>query len=179
MRLMSWPNGECYLFSQQSLVVTLLLSLVSALLFSRTRGVLSHLNSSTHRFPRFPLRDLCFYVMLVVFSLAFAATTQPSYKLLFLQDWQNQKSFLQRLQTPVPGHLSFHSALSSYVLLASLALWQFLVSLRPLSQALGRFLTGPWSMVFRHQPIPQKGSGNNNNNSKAKIADALLRDKGS
>ena len=32
------------------------------------------------------------------------------------------------------------------------------------------------SMVFHHQPIPRKGSGNNNNNnSKTEIADALLR----
>ena len=34
------------------------------------------------------------------------------------------------------------------------------------------------SMVFRHQPIPRKGSGNNNN-STTEIADALLRYKGS
>ena len=73
-RLMSWPNGECYLFPPQSLVVTLLLSLVSTLFFSRTGGILSHLNSLTHRFPRFPSRNLCFYVMLAVFPLAFAAT---------------------------------------------------------------------------------------------------------
>ena len=36
--------------------------------------ILSHLNSSTHRFPRFPSSNLCFYVMLAVISLAFAAT---------------------------------------------------------------------------------------------------------
>ena len=73
-RLMSWPDGERYLLLQQSLIVTLLLSLVSTFLFSRTRGVLSHLNSLTHKFPRFPPRNLCFYVMLAMFSLAFAAT---------------------------------------------------------------------------------------------------------
>ena len=39
-----------------------------------TGGVLSHLNSSTHRFPRFSPKNLCFYVMLAVFFLAFAAT---------------------------------------------------------------------------------------------------------
>ena len=42
---MSWPNGERYLFPHQSLIVTLLLSLVSTLVFSRTGGVLSQLNS--------------------------------------------------------------------------------------------------------------------------------------
>ena len=41
-RLMSWPDGQRYLRSLQSLVVSLLLSLVSTLVFSRTGGVLSH-----------------------------------------------------------------------------------------------------------------------------------------
>ena len=74
MRLMSWPDGECYLFPQQSLVVTLLLSLVSIFLFSWTGGVPSYRNFLTHRFPQFPTRNLCFYIMLTMFSLAFAAT---------------------------------------------------------------------------------------------------------
>ena len=42
--------------------------------FSRTGGVLSHLNSLTHRFPQFPPRNLCSLVMLAVSSLVFAAT---------------------------------------------------------------------------------------------------------
>ena len=84
-RLMSWPDGKRYLFSQQSLVVSLLLSLVSTLVFSRTGGVLSHLNSSTHRFPRFPPRNLCFYIMLAVLSLSPSLqSTQSSVKVLFL-----------------------------------------------------------------------------------------------
>ena len=73
-RLMSWPDGVRYLRPPQSLVVSLLLSLVSTLLFSRTGGMLSHLNSLTHRFPRFPPRNLCSLVMLAVFSLVYAAT---------------------------------------------------------------------------------------------------------
>ena len=72
-RLMSWPDGVRYLRPPQSLVVSLLLSLVSSLVFSRTGGVLSHQNSLTHRFPRFPPRNLCSLVMLAVFSLVFAA----------------------------------------------------------------------------------------------------------
>ena len=48
MQLMSWPDGERYLFPQQSLVVSLLLSLVSTPVFSLTGGILSHLNSLTH-----------------------------------------------------------------------------------------------------------------------------------
>ena len=73
-RLMSWPDGERFLRPPQSLVVYLLLSLVFTLVFSRTGGVLSHLNSLTHRFPRFPPRNLCSLVMLAVSSLVFAAT---------------------------------------------------------------------------------------------------------
>ena len=57
----------------QSLVISFLLYLVSTLVFSPTRGVLSHLNSLTHRFPRFPPRNSCSLVMLAVFSLVFAA----------------------------------------------------------------------------------------------------------
>ena len=42
VRLMSWPDGERYLRPLQSLVVSLLPSLVSTLLFSRTGGIMSH-----------------------------------------------------------------------------------------------------------------------------------------
>ena len=50
-RLMSWPDGKRYLHPPQSLVVSLLLSLVSTLILSWTGGALSHQNSLTHRFP--------------------------------------------------------------------------------------------------------------------------------
>ena len=53
--------------------LSLLLSLVSTFLFSRTGCVLSHRNSSTHRFPRFPPRNLCSLVTLAVFSFVCAA----------------------------------------------------------------------------------------------------------
>ena len=75
---MSWPNGERYLRLPQSLVVPLLLSLV----LSRTGGVLSHRSILTHRFPRFPPRNLCSLVMLAVFSLVFAATDTAFCKIL-------------------------------------------------------------------------------------------------
>ena len=73
-RLMSWSDGKRCLCLPQSLVVSLLLSLVSTLVFSRTGGVLSHQNFLTRRFPQFPLRNLCSLVMLAVSSLVFAAT---------------------------------------------------------------------------------------------------------
>ena len=68
MRLMSWPVGEHYSCPLQYLVVFLV-----STLFSRTGGILSHQNSLTHRFPQFPPRNLCFLVILAVFSLVYAA----------------------------------------------------------------------------------------------------------
>ena len=56
---MSWPEVERYLRPLQSLVVSLLLSLVSTLVFSRTGGVLSHQSSLTRRFPLFSHRGTC------------------------------------------------------------------------------------------------------------------------
>ena len=73
-RLMSWPDGERYFRPLLSLVVSLLLSLVSTLVFSRTGGVLPNRNSLTHRFPLFSPRNVCSLVKLAVFSLVYAAT---------------------------------------------------------------------------------------------------------
>ena len=73
-RLTSWLDRERYLCPLQSLVISLLLSLVSILVLSQTGGVLSHRSSLTHRSPRFPPRNLCSLVMLAVSSLVFAAT---------------------------------------------------------------------------------------------------------
>ena len=72
--LMSWPCGERYLRLPQSLVVSLLLSFIFTLFFSRTGGLLCHRNSLSHRFLRFPPRNLFSLVMLAVSSLVFAAT---------------------------------------------------------------------------------------------------------
>ena len=83
-RLMSWPNGERYLSFLQFHVVSLLLSFVFTLLFSRTGAVLHHLNSLTNRFPRFPMRNLCSLVTLAVPSFVFATTDIVSVKLLSL-----------------------------------------------------------------------------------------------
>ena len=164
-RLMSWPDGERYLRPPQSLVVSLLTSLVSTLLFSRAGGVLSHRNSSTHRFPRFPLRSLCSLVFFAVFSLVFAATIQPSFRFLSVQDWQNQKSFVQRLGTLVPGHLSSHSALSSYGLFVLLTLWRLSVSVRPLVQTL-RSCPASGAPCF-YAMRPSLGRGRVSSNSRA------------
>ena len=72
-QLMSSPDGEGCLRPPQSLVVSLLLPLVSTLVFSQSGGVLSLQSILTHRLPQFPLRNLCSLVMLAVSSLVFAA----------------------------------------------------------------------------------------------------------
>ena len=51
MQLISWPDGESYLCPLQFVVISFFLSLVSTYHVSRTRGILSYLNSLTHRFP--------------------------------------------------------------------------------------------------------------------------------
>ena len=123
----------------QSLVVSLLLSLVSTLVFSRTGCVLSHRNSSTRRFPPRNLCSLCFLSS----SLQ---RTQSSVKFLSFKDWANRKFFLQRLWTPVPGHFLSHSALSSYGLFASLTFRRLFVSLRPLDSCPAS--GAPWSSAM-------------------------------
>ena len=56
-RLKGLPDAERCFRLPQSLVVSLLSSLVSTLVFSRTGGVLSLRSILTHRFPQFPLRN--------------------------------------------------------------------------------------------------------------------------
>ena len=73
-RLISWPDVKHYSCPLQSLVVSLLLSLVSTFVFSRSIGNLFHRNFLTHRFPRLLPRNLCSLVTLAVLSLVFAAT---------------------------------------------------------------------------------------------------------
>ena len=144
--LMSWSDGKCYLRPQQSVVVSLPLSLVCTVVFSQTGGVLSLLNSLTHKFPQFPPRNLPSSRSVCSLSSTLQ-WTQPLFKFLSLQNWE---SFLQRLRTLVPGHLSFHSGLSSYRLFAPLALWRLSASLRPLVQALGSCLASwaSWSSAM-------------------------------
>ena len=71
-RLMSWPDGERYLFPQQRLVVTLLLSLMSTLFFSDWRHTVSSKFFDTQALSI--STSMCFYLILAASSLAFAAT---------------------------------------------------------------------------------------------------------
>ena len=163
-RLMSSPGGERYLRPLRFLVVSLLLSLVSTLVLSRTGGVLSHLNSLIHRFPRFPPRNLCSLVTFAVFSLVYAATdTAFCLVLIFLGLAESRilpaESADTRPRTPLISFCTVHlRTLCAAHSLASLCLFTT-SGLGP-----GEF-PGFWgSMVHRHAPIRRKGLGNNNNN---------------
>ena len=159
-QLMSWPDGESCLRPPQSLVVSLLLSLVSTLVLSRTGGVLSLQSILTHKFPQFPLRNLCSLVMLAVSSLVFAAMDTAFFWVLISPGLAES-----RILPAAPVHTRPRTSLISFCT----------VQLRTLCAAhslatLCLFMTsGPepgelpgfWgSMVFRHAPIPRKGSGN-------------------
>ena len=129
----------------QSLVVSFLLSLVSTLVLSRTGCVLSHRNSSTHRFPRFPPRNMLPRHARFVLSLRCNGHS-------FLFGFH--RSRIGRIENPscsARGHscqdisdLILHCPATDS---SPLALWLLSVFLRPLVQTLESFLAfgAPWS----------------------------------
>ena len=147
MQLTRWSDREHYSCSLQSLVVSLLLFLV----FIRTRSVLSHQNSFTHRFPRFPPRNLCSLVTLAVFSLVFAVT-DTAFCLALISLGLVESRILSavgvdtRPRTPL---ISFCT-----VQLRTLCTARSLVTifLRPLALALGSCPASgaPWSSAMPH-----------------------------
>ena len=151
---------ELYLHPPQSLVVSLLLSLVSTLVFSRTGSVLSHRSILTHRFPQFPLRNLCSLVVLAVFSLVYAAMDTA-----FFQVLTSLGSAKTRILCAAPVDTRPRTLLISFctVQLRTLCTAQSLATLC-LCTTSGRYpgeLPGFWgSMVSHHAPIPRKGSSN-------------------
>ena len=158
-RLISWPDGEHYSCPLQSLVVSLLLPLVSTLLFFRYGGVLSNLNSLTHRFPRFPPRNLCSLVALAMFSLVFAATNTA-----FCQILTSPGLAESRILPAAPADTHSRTPLISFytVQLRALCAARFLATLclfMTSGPGPGE-LPGFWgSMVFLHAPIPPEGVG--------------------
>ena len=154
---MSWPDGERYLRPLQSLVVSLLVSLVSTLVFSRTGGVLFHRDLLTHRFPRFSPRNLCFLITFAVFSLVLAATDTVSCLVLISVGLAES-----RILSAAPANTRPRTPLISFSLvqLRTLCTAHFLTTLclfTTSGSGSGEFL-GFWgSMVFRHTPIPRKG----------------------
>ena len=134
---MSWPDRERYSCPLQSIVVSFLLSFVSTLVFSGTRGVLFHRKSLTQRFPRFPPTNLSFLVTLAVFSrLRYNEHSLPLSSYL---------SRIGRIENP-PCSACGHSSQDTSHLILHCPATDFLHcslfgdSLRPLVQALGRFL---------------------------------------
>ena len=163
-RLTSLPDGERYLRPPLSLVVSFLLSLVSTLVLSQTGGVLSLPNILTHRFPRFPLRNLCSLVMLAVFSFVFAAV-DTAFCLVLISLGLAELRILPAVPVdtrPMTPLISFCTVqLRTLCAAHSLAtLYLFTTSGPDPGELLGFW----GSMVFRHAPSLGWGRVNNNNN---------------
>ena len=153
---MSWPHGVRYLRPLQPVVISLLLPLVSTLVLSRTGGILSYQSSLTHRFPRFPPRNLCSLVMLAVSSLVFAATDTAFFQVLISLGLAESKILPAapvdtRPRTPL---ISFCTVqLQTLCAAHSLATLCLFTTSGPDPGELPGF----WgSMVFRHALIPWK-----------------------
>ena len=154
-----------------SVIPCSLLSLVSIHSFSQTEGVLSHLDSSTRRSPQFPLRNLCSFVTLAVFSLVFVVTGTAYCCALI-----NLELAESRILSAAPADTRSRTPLISL----------FTVQLRTLSAAhslttLYDLWSRPWGVarLLGLDGLPpwlfsRKGLGNN---SKIEIMDALLRNK--
>ena len=158
-RLMNWPDGEHYLLSLQSIVVSLLLSLISTHIFSRTGGVLSHRSCLTHKIPRFSPRNLCSPAMLAVSSFVYAATDTAFCEVLISLGLADT-----RILPAAPVDTRPRTPLISFctVQLRTLCAAHSLATLCLCTTSgpdLGE-LPGFWcSMVFRYAPIPRKRSG--------------------
>ena len=160
IRLMSSPDEVRYLRPTQSLVVSLLLSLVSTLVLSRTGGVLSHLNFLTHRFPQFSPRNLCFLVTLAVFSLVYAATDTAYFYVLISLELEELRILPAALEDSHPRtSISSFCTVQLPILCATHSLATLCLSTTS-GPGPGEF-PGFWgSMVFHHALIPRKGSSN-------------------
>ena len=85
MQLTSWLDGECYLCSLQSFVVSLLLSLISTLVFSRTGGILSSSKFFDTQVPSTSTEELVLpRHARCVLSSSSLQQTQPSFRFLSL-----------------------------------------------------------------------------------------------
>ena len=137
MQLISWLDRECYSCTPQSLEVSLILSLSSTLIFSRTGDQRSYLNCLTSMSPLFSLNNLCSVVTLPMPSLIYATTDT-----IFHYSYLSRIGIIENPSSSACGsycsrHLTSRSALSSYALFVPLALWQLSVTLRSLVQAPG------------------------------------------
>ena len=124
---MSWPGGML-----QPLTFPCSLALLVSTILFRTGGVLPHVNSSIHKFSRYPQEIATFAVFLPIFL----AVDLTFYLNLISVELGELRILRQRLWSSDPGHLSSHFALSCYVFFVSLAIWRLLFSLRPLVHVL-------------------------------------------
>ena len=159
-RLMSWPDGERYLRSLQSLVVSFLLSLASTLVCDWKRTVSSKFFDT--QAPSISTKEL---VLPRHARCVLSRLRSNGYGLLL----SSYLSGIGRIENPSCSACGFSSQDISHLILncpASDSLRRSLfVSLRPLFQALGSFPASgaPWSSAMP----PSLGRGrviNNNNN---------------
>ena len=157
-QLMSWPDGEHCLRPPQSLVVSLLLSLVSTLVLSQTGGVLSLQSILTHMFPQFPLRNLCSLVMFAVSS-----RLRCNGHSLLLGSYLSR---IGRIENPSCSACGHSSQDISHLIVHCPATDSLRRSLFGNSLSLYDLWSRPWGVArllglhgFRHAPIPRKGSG--------------------
>ena len=154
----------------QSLVVTLLSSLVSTLVFSWTGGVLSQRSILSHMFPQLPLRNLCSLVMLAVSSLVSAvADTVFFWVLIFLGLAES------RILPAAPADTGPRTPLISFCTVQLRTLWRLSVPLRPLVQTLGSCPASgaPWSTAM--PPSLGRGRVTNNNTGKTGFQDTFIK----
>ena len=140
-----------------------LISRIHSCLFSEWKRTVSSKFFDT-QVPRFLPRNLCSLVTLAVFSLVYAATN-TAYFLVLISLGLSES----RILPAAPADTRPRAPLISFctVQLRTLCAAAFLATLYLFTTS------GPdpgelpsfWdSIIFRHAPIPRKGSGNNNNN---------------
>ena len=145
-----------------------LISHIYFCLFSDWRRAFSS-NSSTHRFPKFSLRNLCSLVALAVPSLIFAET-DTAYCLALISLELVKSKILHAAPVFIRPRTSLISS-------CTVQLWRLCSSLTGNSLSLYDLWCRPWrvagfwdSIVFCHAPILRKGLGiNNNNNNSRKL----------
>ena len=158
-QLISWPDGERCLHLPQSLVVSLLLSLVSTLVFSRTGGVLS-LKYFDTQVPSISTEEL----VLPRHACCVLSRLRCNGHSLLLGSYLSRTGRIENSFCSACGHSSQDI---SHLILHCPATDSLCRSLFGDSLSLYDFWSRPWgvagfwgSMVFRHAPIPRKGSGN-------------------
>ena len=169
--LTSWLDRERYLHPLQSLVVSLLLSLVSTLIFSDWRHTVSSKFFDT-QVPSISTEKL----VLPCHARSRLCCNGHSFLL------GSYLSRIGRIENPSCSACGQSSQDISHLVLhcpatdsALLTLWRLSVSLRPLVQTLGSCPASgtPWSPVM--PPIPRKGSVTNNNNNRQTLTRKVVK----